>query len=74
VAAARELLDRGHGKAVQSVELSGPDGTPIPISRLAEYSDEQLEQLDELLSGGAPASPRDGDADARGGPGGEGET
>ena len=30
VAAIKELLDRGHGKAKQTVEASGPDGGPIP--------------------------------------------
>jgi hypothetical protein len=29
VAAAKELLDRGHGKPVQSMKLGGDDGPPI---------------------------------------------
>jgi len=28
--AAKELLDRGYGKVVDAVELSGPGGGPIP--------------------------------------------
>jgi hypothetical protein len=32
VAAAKELLDRGFGKAAQAVEVSGPDKTPIQIN------------------------------------------
>lgn len=29
VSAAKELIDRGYGKAVQPTELSGKDGTPL---------------------------------------------
>lgn len=29
VAAANAILDRGHGKPKQSVEASGPEGTPL---------------------------------------------
>lgn len=29
VAAARELVDRGYGKAVQQTEISGKDGAPL---------------------------------------------
>lgn len=32
VAAIKELLDRGYGKARQPVEHSGPDGEAIPLS------------------------------------------
>ena len=32
VAACNALLDRGHGKAIQAVEMSGPDGSAIPVS------------------------------------------
>lgn len=31
VSAAKELLDRGYGKATQSIEASGPDGGPITV-------------------------------------------
>lgn len=34
IAAAKELLDRGYGKAVQAIEASGPEGGPIQISRI----------------------------------------
>lgn len=30
LAAARELLDRGWGRPMQAVEMSGPEGGPIP--------------------------------------------
>jgi hypothetical protein len=29
IAAAKELLDRGYGKATQAVEMSGPHGGPV---------------------------------------------
>lgn len=31
VSATKELLDRGHGKSVQGVEVSGPDGNELVI-------------------------------------------
>lgn len=31
VAAAKEILERGHGKSPQAVELSGPNGEPVKI-------------------------------------------
>jgi hypothetical protein len=34
VAAAKELLDRGYGKAVQGVEVSGPNGSPVAFQRI----------------------------------------
>jgi hypothetical protein len=40
VAAARELLDRGYGKAPQT--LQGPGGAPLIPTKLGEMSDEQL--------------------------------
>jgi hypothetical protein len=47
VAAARELLDRVEGKAVQAIEMSGPDGQPIETrtEKLRRVSPEGLEQL-----------------------------
>lgn len=35
VAAIKELLDRGYGKAVQAIEASGPEGGPINVTGLA---------------------------------------
>lgn len=32
LAAAKEILDRGYGKAVQAMELSGTDGAPLAVS------------------------------------------
>ena len=34
VSASNSLLDRGYGRPHQAIELSGPDGGPIPISRI----------------------------------------
>lgn len=34
IAAAKELLDRGYGKAIQGVELTGSDGGPVQIQRI----------------------------------------
>jgi hypothetical protein len=34
--AARELADRGYGKAVQAVEMSGADGSPIQFQEVRE--------------------------------------
>jgi hypothetical protein len=31
VAAIKELLDRGHGKSAQSLEVSGKDGGPLQV-------------------------------------------
>lgn len=35
IAATKELLDRGYGKAVQAIEASGKDGGPIELTGLA---------------------------------------
>lgn len=34
VMAIKEINDRTDGKAMQGVELSGPDGAPIPVQRI----------------------------------------
>lgn len=36
VAAAQALLDRGHGKPMQAVEHSGPDGGPIETADVTD--------------------------------------
>jgi hypothetical protein len=36
IAAARELLDRGYGKATQAVEMSGPEGGPVVTSLITD--------------------------------------
>lgn len=46
VAAARELLDRAHGKPAQPVQHAGEDGGPIAIANL---SDSQIAARLELL-------------------------
>lgn len=33
------LLDRGWGKPKDSVELSAPDGQPLPVIQIVRYSD-----------------------------------
>lgn len=42
VAACREILDRGIGKPVQAVELSGPDGEPIKADLTSLTTEELL--------------------------------
>lgn len=39
IAAAKELLDRGYGKATQAVELGGPNGGPIDMNMTVEFVD-----------------------------------
>jgi len=34
IAAAKELLDRGYGKAMQGVELTGKDGEPVAFKQI----------------------------------------
>lgn len=50
VAAANSILDRGHGKPKQSVEASGPDGGPIPVSSTLNVEGLTLEQKRALAS------------------------
>ncbi len=63
------LADRGWGKAVQAIELSGPDGSPVQSVDLARLSDEQLEQLRALVSAAStPAAAAEGDRGGEGAP------
>lgn len=50
VAAAKELIDRGYGKSVQAVEMSGPDGAPIQSEARLDLSNLTLEQKRALAS------------------------
>lgn len=34
IAASKELLDRGYGKAMQGVELTGKDGAPVEFKQI----------------------------------------
>ena len=45
IAAAKELLDRGFGKAVQQVEHSGEIGAPTTAPGLESFTLEELRQL-----------------------------
>ena len=43
IAAAKELLDRGYGKATQHAEVTGKDGAPlIPNKSAQEMTDDEL--------------------------------
>jgi hypothetical protein len=42
IAAAKELLDRGYGKATQYAEVTGKDGAPLIATNPNEMTDEQL--------------------------------
>lgn len=57
IRAAEVLLDRGYGKAAQTVELSGPEGGPIPVA-VEPWSDDDLAALLERMarSGSLPVS------------------
>jgi hypothetical protein len=37
IAAAKELLDRGYGRATQAVEMSGPGGQPVDMNHTIEF-------------------------------------
>jgi hypothetical protein len=41
IAAARELLDRGHGRPAQATTVSGPTGGPVPIIVMQEIRDDE---------------------------------
>ena len=49
IRAAEVLLDRGYGKAAQTVELSGPEGGPIPVA-IDPWSDDDLAALLERMA------------------------
>lgn len=58
-AAAIAILDRAGLKPTDKLELSGPNGGPIPIADLSKCSIEELEMLQKLserLKGSAPAA------------------
>jgi hypothetical protein len=50
ISAAKELIDRGFGKAVQATEISGKDGSPLsfapPVIQILAY-DDQADPADE---------------------------
>jgi hypothetical protein len=50
VAAAKELFDRGYGKAAQHVEVSGPEGAPLQ-GDVTELRAKVLEALAVLAKG-----------------------
>lgn len=63
IEALKWLADHGYGKAVASLQLSGPGGGPLqleastntgPVLNLEAYDDAQLEQLEALLTRGLP--------------------
>lgn len=41
LSAAKEIIDRGHGKAVQAVEHAGPGGAPIETKELSDLEGAQ---------------------------------
>jgi hypothetical protein len=40
IAAAREILDRGHGRPAQATTVSGPSGSPVPIIVMQQLPDD----------------------------------
>lgn len=50
VAAAKELIDRGYGKSVQAVEMSGPNGEPIKSAQTIDLSNLSNEQKRAVAS------------------------
>jgi hypothetical protein len=39
IAAARDILDRGHGRPAQATTVSGPSGSPVPIIVMQQLPD-----------------------------------
>jgi hypothetical protein len=57
IAAAEALLNRVHGKPRQALEHTGAGGGPIEVARsvdLRKLTDEELDQLEELLTRASP--------------------
>lgn len=50
ISAAKELIDRGYGRAIQAVELSGQDGGPIQSRTSFDLKSLTTEQLRALSS------------------------
>jgi hypothetical protein len=57
--AAKEMGNAYSNK--RTLEHSGPGGGPINTVNLTVYSDEQLDQLERILTSPAPAGGNDGD-------------
>lgn len=49
VAAVKEILDRGYGKAKQPLEHTGEDGGPIKTETLLDVSSLSTEVLEEIM-------------------------
>lgn len=50
VTAANAILDRGYGKAPQSIEHAGPNGGPIPVNLIGQLSDEDIEAIERIYA------------------------
>lgn len=55
VQVAKDILDRTGHKATDKVELSGPDGGPIPLD-LTRLTDDQIGTLTALLKLATPSA------------------
>jgi hypothetical protein len=53
--AARELADRGYGKPVQAVEMTGADGNPLEIREVRESIASKLAGLAARIGAGGVA-------------------
>lgn len=58
--AARELADRGYGKPVQAVEMTGTDGSPLEFRELRESIAGKLAGLASRLGAASVVSQPDG--------------
>ncbi|MFY4709953.1 hypothetical protein [Burkholderia glumae] len=59
IAAAKELLDRGYGKATQHAEVTGKDGAPlIPDKSAKDMTDDELAAYIAASGAGAMDSPQ----------------
>jgi hypothetical protein len=56
VAAAKELLDRGHGKPMQAHELTGKDGGPVEHEQVARLTDEQIQRVIAATADAGPVT------------------
>ena len=62
-ASAKELLDRGYGKSMQPVEMSGPEGGALTVQNLdlKGLTGAELEAMHAMLAKAAGELPQDND-------------
>ena len=67
VAAYRDVIDRGHGRPTQAVEVTGKDGSPlVPRFPVKGLSDATLAELEDAYAKDAESAPAAAPPDAAG--------